>query len=276
VIAAQETPVSPRTHHLPAALVVVVVTALLVVAAQLLDDRGRLGAVLLLQLALVGAWVLGVGGGRAAGTAPAGTGTVVIGVAAAVGADLALELPRRPGLGGLLAVLGPALLAVVLDQMLRRSRRDLVAGLAGGVLLVCAVSALAVLLLLGSAAEGVSAVLAVGTALVVGHVADLLLPRPQLAPDVPRGLLGLLLAVVAAVAVSYVRAGAGDLVDGLSAVVFGAVLGVVAALVALAGSYLAVEAGPVAGRRAAALPVVQALLPFAACAPIALALQTAL
>jgi hypothetical protein len=280
VIAAQETPVSPRTHHLPAALVAVLATALLVAAPRLLDDRGRFGAVLLLQLALVGGWVLGVGGGRTAGVSPAGTGTAVIGVAAAVGADLALELPHRPALGGLLAVLGPALLALVLDQMLRRSRRDMVAGLAGGVLLVCAVTSLAVLLLLarsGAAAEvGVSAVLAVGAALVVGHVVDLVLPRPQLAPDVPRGLTGLLLGVVAAVVVSYVRRGAGDLVDGLSTAIFGAVLGAVAALVALAGSYLAAEAGPAAGRRAAALPVVQALLPFAACAPIALALQTAL
>ena len=268
---------SPRTHHLPAALVAVVATALLVAAPQLLGDRGRVGAVLLLQLALVGAWVVGVGGGRTPGVAPAGIGTAVIGVAAAAGADLALELPRRPGLGGLLAVLGPALLVVVLDQMLRRSREDLVAALAGGVLLVCAVSALAVLLLLGgSDGAGVSAVLAIGAALVVGHLVDLLLPRPQLAPDVPRGLVGLLLAIVAAVAVCYVRAGAGGLVDGVSAVLSGAVLGAVAALVALAGSYLAAEAGPAGGRRTAALPVVQALLPFAACAPIALALTTAL
>ena len=34
------------------------------------------------------------------------------------------------------------------------------------------------------------ALLAVGAALVVGHLVDLVLPRPQLAPGVPRGLLG--------------------------------------------------------------------------------------
>ncbi|WP_448626689.1 hypothetical protein [Geodermatophilus sp. URMC 64] len=268
-----EAAVSPRTHHLPAAALAAVSVALLIAAPELAGDTGLLGAVALVQLAFVAAWAVATGTGGALGTA-------IVGVLAAAGADAALVLPDRPRLGGLLAVLGPAFLVVVLAQMFRRRREDMVAALSGGVLLVCAVSSLAVLLLLGRsepAGLATSALLAVGAALVVGHLVDLVLPRPQLAPEVPRGLVGLLLAVAAGAAVGFARRGTGDLVDSVSAVTFGAVLGAVAALVAVAASYVAAETDPDGGRgRAAALWVVQALLPIAACAPVALGLQTAL
>jgi hypothetical protein len=118
------------------------------------------------------------------------------------------------------------------------------------------------------------ALLAVGAALVVGHLADLLLPRPQLAVDVPRGLLGLALAVAAGAAVAFLGHQAGGVVDGLAALIYGAVLGGVAALMGLAASYLAVEAGDdVQHSSPWALAVVQAVFPIAACAPVALALQ---
>jgi hypothetical protein len=100
---------------------------------------------------------------------------------------------------------------------------------------------------------------------------------------VPRGLAGLALSVLAAVGVCLARRGALQLAGpvlpgGAGAAVLGAVLGLVAALGALAASYLSVgspaeTAGP--GRQWA-LPVVQAVLPLAACAPVALALQTVL
>jgi hypothetical protein len=265
-----DAPASPRAHHLPVALVAVVALVLLGGGAQLLGDSGRLVSVGVLQLALVVAWV--------AGTAPGGAaGTALIGLAASLGADLALEVPDRPGIGNLLVVIGPGFLAVVLNQMLHRHRRAVTEALAGGVLMVCAVTALSTALLVGrpDTATGLAALLAVGAALVVGHLVDLVLPRPQLAPDAPRGLPGLVLAVAAATGVAYARRGAGDLVDGLSAVIFGAVLGAVAALVAVAGSYVTAESGATRWR-AVALAVVQGLLPLAACAPVAVALQAAL
>jgi hypothetical protein len=124
-------------------------------------------------------------------------------------------------------------------------------------------------------------VLAVGAALVAGHLVDLVLPRPQVAEGVPRGLIGLVLSVLVATAVGLARHGAAPgphLPGPASALLFGAALGVVAALGGLAASYLSVEspaetAGPA---RVWALPVVQAVLPLAACAPVALALQTVL
>jgi hypothetical protein len=262
---------SSRAHHLPAAGLVVLAVAALIGGTEFGGDAGRVGAVLLVQLALVAGFVLATG---------AGLGTAVIGVAASAGSVAALELPDHPHLGGLLAVLGPAFLAVVLDQMLRRDRHDMVATLSVGVLLVTAVSALAVWLLVGRSSDtdglATSALLVVGVALLVGHLVDLVVPRPALALDVPRGLLGLVLAVAAGAAAAVVRRGVGGVGGALPAVTFGAILGAVAALVAVAASYVVVETEPAGRGRALGLSLVQALLPIAACAPVALALQTAL
>jgi hypothetical protein len=220
-------------------------------------------------------------------------GALAIGAAAAGAADLVLMLPEQAHLDGLLAVLAVGFLAGILQQMLRRPRPAAVASLAGGVLLLCAVCAMSVLLLAGRSqldgpALSTAAVLAVGAALVVQHLADLVLPRPQLADQVPRGLAGLLLAVLAGAGVAYAQGGgdlvgAGPLPGRVAILLYGAVLGGGAALAGLAASFFAVGGPAVAAPaehsdppRSWALPVVQAVLPFAVCAPVALALQTVL
>jgi len=283
---ALETPVPARGHHLPAAGAAVVAVALLWGLPYPLGDAGRLAAVLVLQLALVLAWVLVTG-------IEGFYGSLAIGAAAAGAADLVLMLPSRAHLGGLLVVLGIGFLAGILQQMLRRPRPAVVASLAGGVLLLSAVCALSVLLLegrssLGGPALSTTAVFAVGAALVVQHLTDLVLPRPQLADLVPRGLAGLLLAVLAGAGAAYLDrgeglVGGGALPTGPATLVYGAVLGGAAGLAALAASFFAVEGLTVEDAAAErdlprtwALPAVQAVLPFAVCAPIALALQTVL
>jgi hypothetical protein len=82
------------------------------------------------------------------------------------------------------------------------------------------------------------------------------------------------LAVLAGAAVAVVGAGAGGLAGVLGALLAGLALGTVAALVGLAAGYV-VAAGPA---RAWAGTVLQAVLPFAAAAPVAfsLVLQNAL
>lgn len=279
--AAVQAPLRSREHHLPAAGTVVVAVALLVGLPAAFGDAGRLAGVLLVQLALVVAWVLVTG-------IEGFLGSLAVGAGAAGAADLVLMLPAHAELGALLAVLGVGFLANVLQQMARRPRTAVVTSLAGSVLLLCAVCALAVLLLEGRSALGPAAgtagILASGAALVAAHLADLVLPRPQVAPEVPRGAGGLVLAVLAAAAVAWLRRGAElggrlALPQAPAAVLYGAVLGSVAALAGLVASYLAVEpaAGEAAGpHRAWALPVVQAVLPLAACAPVALALQAIL
>jgi hypothetical protein len=247
-----------------------------VVLPELLGDRGRLAAVLMLQLGLVLAWVLVTG-------IEGFAGSLAVGAAAAVAADLLLVLPDRPALGGLLVVFGVGFLAAVLQQMFRRPRPDLVVSLSGTVLLLCPVGALAALLLLGRSTgsdRAFIALLAVGAALVVGHLVDLVLPRPQLAPGVPRGLLGLVLAVPAGAAVTFVGRDVAALSGGMNAALFGAALGGVAALVALVASYVVVEAATSTRLQTAEMPWaltgIQAALPLAACGPVALALLTVL
>jgi hypothetical protein len=280
-VAVLESELTPRTHHLPAAGLVVVAVGLLAGLPEVLGDLGRLAAVLVLQLGLVLTWVLVTG-------IQGFAGSLAVGAAAAVAADLALVLPEQPELGDLLAVFGVGFLAVVLQQMLRRPRHDLVASLSGALLLLCVIGALAALLLLGKGSAGSGwariALLAVGAALVAGHLIDLYLPRPPVADGVPRGLLGLVLAVLTGAAVAFAGHLAGAPLGGMAALVYGAVLGGMAGLVALAASYLVVEAtatpdddDPGDNRPSPwALAVIQAVLPIAACAPVALALQAVL
>ena len=270
-----------REHHLPAAAFAVLAVALLVGLPELLGQTGRLAAVLVLQLGLVLCWVLVTGAQGFAGAAAAGAG-------AAVAAGLALVLPGDPELGDLLAVVGVGFLAVVVQQMVRRPRHDLVASLSVVVLVVVAVASLAALLLLGRTDDGSEraqvALLAVGTALVVGHLVDWVLPRPQLADGVPRGLVGAVLAVLAGAAVAVLAAGlVGDVLDEQRALVHGAVVAGVAALTGLVASYVVVGAtatddDPGGEPRFSrwVLPVIQVALPVAACAPVVLALQATL
>jgi hypothetical protein len=298
--AAPTSSLTDREHHLPAAAVAALAVALLVGLPEVLDQTGRLAAVLVLQLGLVLCWVLVTG-------IQGFAGSLAVGAGAAVAADLALVLPEDPELGALLAVFGVGFLAVVLQQMLRRPRTELVASLSGAVLMLVAVASLAALLLLGRTDAGseraLVALVAVGAVLVVGHLADLVLPRPQLADGVPRGLASLVLAVLAGTAAAVLAARTGDALDTQRSVVHGAVIGGVTALTALVASYLVVEAtaeradadhetvdepdddpedpvGDVAGEEQRlfpwVLPVIQVAIPVAACAPVALALQSVL
>ena len=278
---ALESALPARAHHLPAAALVALAVGLLVGLPEMLGGVGRLAAVLVLQLGLVLAWVITTG-------IQGFAGSLAVGASAAVAADLALVLPARGTVGGLLVVFGLGFLAVVLQQMFRRPRPELVASLAIGVLLFCAIGALAALLLVGRPPAGseraLVVLLAVGAALVAGHLVDLVLPRPQLTPGVPRGILGLAVSVLAGAAVTFLGRGLGEPSAGPAALAYGAVLGLVAGLMALAASYVVVEATADDGGRAEGLAsgatwvvaAVQAALPLAACAPVALALQAVL
>jgi hypothetical protein len=74
--------------------------------------------------------------------------------------------------------------------------------------------------------------------------------------------------VAAAVLVAVLRRDGTALLDSMWAVTYGATLGGVAALMAVGASYVAVERGEPSWT----LPVVQAVLPLAAAAPVAFAL----
>jgi hypothetical protein len=270
-----------RGHHLPAAALAAVAVAMLLVLPEYAGDQGRLAVVLVVQLGLVLAWVVVT-------ALPGFVGSLAVGAAAAVAADLWLLLPERPELAALLGVLGLGFLAVVVQQMSRRDRRGLVAALSGALLMVSSVCALSTFLLLEGPLSGPGGIglLAAGAALVVAHLVDLVLPRPQVADGVPRGLAGLLAAVAAGTAVGLL-ADADTTFGRVAALIEGGAVGLVTALVGLAASYVVVEAElaeaesgaadhPDAGWRRLALPLIQAVLPLAASAPATLALQTVL
>ena len=106
---------------------------------------------------------------------------------------------------------------------------------------------------------------AIAAAVVAGPLVDLLVPYPQVADGVPRGLVGFLVGVGAAMLAALRRGQTDALVEQLAAIVLGGVLGGLACLIAIAASYATIE------RRGWLAPqaVVQASLPFAAAAPVA-------
>ncbi|MGY1738101.1 hypothetical protein [Geodermatophilus sp. SYSU D00684] len=271
---ALDSPPAARARHAAAAVVAGAAVALVLLAPDLLGESGRLAAVLGLQALLVAGW--------GAATAPAGAaGVAVVGVAAAVGADLAVDLLAgdgdRPGPGLLLAVVGPALIVAVLHQMLRRPpRTDVVGSLGSVAVLVSAVCALALLLLPDVAGDdgevAAAPLLAAGAALVVAHLADAALPRPAVAPGADRGVAGLLLAVATGVVVTLVARGTGGTADVVGGIATGLVLGLVAGLAGTAASFAVGDAGERRRGAAVAGVAVEAVLPLAVCAPVLLAL----
>ncbi|WP_336028430.1 hypothetical protein [Geodermatophilus sp. FMUSA9-8] len=271
---ALQTPAATRGRHVAAAAAVALAAAALAWAPEAGGEAARLGVVLVLQAALVAAWVLAV--------APAGArGAAALALAAAVAADLlaaSADPTGGPGPGVLLVVAGPALVVAVVHQMLRRPpRADVVGSLGTVALLVAAVCALALLLLpevAGDAASpAASPLLVAGAALAAGHLADALVPRPAVADGVPRGGLGVLAALAAAVAVALAETGTAETVDVLAGLTTGLVVGLVAALAGMTSSFALADTAA-SGRRvpAAAAAGVEALLPLAVCAPALLAL----
>ncbi|SNR83332.1 hypothetical protein SAMN04488107_0130 [Geodermatophilus saharensis] len=257
-----------RGQHVAAAVVVAAAAAAVVLAPRVAGDDGRLGAVLLLQVALAAGWARAM-------APPGAPGAVVLAVAAAVAADLLVVGVEDPGPGVLLVVAGPALVVAVVHQMLRRPpRTDVVGSLGAVALLVASACALALLLLPGVPGEADSwagsPLVVVAAGLAAGLLVDAVLPRPAIAEEASRGVPGLLAAVGAAVAVALLAGDAGTLVDALSGITTGVVLGLVAALAGTAASFLLADAG----RRVPAVAgaAVEGLLPLAVCAPALLAL----
>jgi len=259
--------------------------SVLVALALLLCDLVSpllLGAVVLaLQVVLV----LGL---LALVDAPAAGGVFVVGVSAAVAADLAV-LHDHGRLGALAGIVALSLVAALLHQLGRRARTRVTESLADTlfvVVLVCGCACLLAVRDLGGARLAAIVLAAVGVSLLVGRLGDAFVARPAVTPAATRGWPGLVLALGLGVAVAALLGG-----DHLSARA-AALLGLAAAAAAAAGDvavdlaavapHAAVATGDVAaappgatalraddGRRAAARRPVGLLLPFAAAGPVA-------
>lgn len=261
-MAKPRTDLAPLRHHAPAGVLAAVATIALVLAPREFGPTGLLITVALLQIGLIAAW------SRATGTRGY-LGSLVIGAGTAVTADTVLAVQEEPDLGPLAAVLAVTFVAAILHQLMRSPPRRLAtASLAGIAMLAVTLLALSAFLLLYRVTDGSAVydatIAATGGAVVVGHLVDLLLPVPRITPEIPRGLLALLLSVGAAIAASVLLSDPGDLLDSLGAAIVGAIVGLVSALLAVAASYIAAERPQLNW----SLPWLQALLPLAGAAPI--------
>lgn len=263
-------------------LVTTFVAALVVGGALALAARA--GATeLLIALAAVQAlfalaWVFGT-------AMPGRKGALVIAAAAATTADIVVSVWPDGRLGTLLAVLGMAIPAMFIHQLLRGAARvQVVSSLSAVALLVLAEVSLPALLQLrhefgthlgGDVASSVAA--ALGGALVIGCLVDILLPAPRFDPGVARGLLAMIASTGCGGSIAYLMLkNQSEFTEGRSTFA-GAALGALAGLLAIASAFVlhtTPEPPTELGRRLR--PVVSAVLPIAVIAPVAFLLCLAI
>jgi len=226
---------------------------------------GRPGVVVTVALAqavLAPVWMLGT-------DRPGRIGGVLIGVGAAAVGDVALLVRDRNSPVVLLGVLGLALPAMVVHQLVRGVVRVRVTESVSAVaLLVAAEVALCLPIALARAEDGHrlvgTVVLAAAAGLTVARLTGALAPVPRIAGGVPYGLAAVVLAAVAGAVAGAATAG-GPLTAGAGAGV-GALVGAVAALVAVGVGFvtLALPDRP----RPLVPAVLSVLLPLALVAPV--------
>ena len=175
---------------------------------------------------------------------PGRIGAVLIGGAAAAGADVAVSVRPHAALGPLLIVLGLAVPLMFAHQLTRGVVGvRVVASLSGVSVLVVSVVALTALVQLRHEDDGarraVAAVAAAGTAVVVGYLVDLVWSRPRFDPDVPRGLMAVGLATVAGTAAGVAALNSSANFTTTQATLFAAVIALVAALTAVSVAMIA-------------------------------------
>lgn len=177
----------------------------------------------------------------------------VVGLLTALGADVAAVAPPQATVAWLGYVAAAGFAAGVVGQLVRREGRIRVTESLGATLVVAVgVIAYATVIVLTRLPSGTQAILicltAAGVALVVARVADAVAPWPRLAPQVPRGALGV---VLGAMLGTGAAAGLGGFVVGFSptsAALAGLVVAVAAVLADLSVGYAE------AGRRFAGEP----------------------
>lgn len=258
--------------------VVALVVGAGVTAAAYFGAFALLVATAVVQALLAVGWVYGTG-------MPGRRGALVLGGLAAAGADVSVSLFPDARLGALVAVLGLAVPAAFVHQLLRGAARvQLVSSLSAVAVLVLAQIAVASVLQLrhelddrvglldgavaGRAAAAVAA--AAFVAVAVGAFVDMIAPVPRFDPSVPRGMIALVVsAAVGAAAAQLALRDVPDFAEGRGAFL-GAAIGALAGLLAVAASFV-LHTTPRGSSRVARLgrPVFAAILPVCVLAPAA-------
>jgi hypothetical protein len=259
--------------------------AVVVLDAALLAATARIGATALLvgigvtQAVLTLSWVFGT-------ALPGRRGALVLAALAAAAADVAVSVRPHAGLGALLGVVGLAVLAMFVHQLMRGAARVRLLESIGliGVLIVAVVAVSALHQLWeefgDSATSGrvVSAVvLAIGAALIGGLFIDMVVPVPHFDAAVDRGLLGVLGAALIGGAVGYLSLRSVTAFAGGRSLFVGAALGALAGLLAVATSFVEYSTPyPSSGLARRVRPVLGALVPMAFASPVALVICLAI
>lgn len=263
-------------------LVTALVAALVLGGGLVLAARASatalLAGVAVVQLLFAAVWVFGT-------WLPGRRGALVIAALASGGADVTASVWPHGRLGTLVVVLGLAVPAMFVHQLMRGAARiQVVSSLSAVSLLVLAEVSLAALLQLrhefGTTTGGTvvaTVVAAIAGALVIGCLVDLLLPAPRFDQAVGRGLFGLIASAGLGGSLGYLML-RDESPFGVGRSTFtGAALGALAGLLAVATAFVLHTTPPpptAVGRRLR--PVLSAVLPIAVIPPAAFLLCLAI
>jgi hypothetical protein len=206
----------------------------LVVGAQ--TTHGSYAVVIFfVQVLFVGVWVV-------ASRPPAPRVVATVGLLVAIGTDLAAVWTRPASLAPLAYVTAAGFVVGVIGQLTRPAGRVRVTESLGSSLVVTlGVVAFAMLVVLGRRSPGtqalVACLVAAGAAVMIARLADVVAAWPRIAPQVPRGGIGVVLGAMAGTAaagvIGHVLAGIPNLQTALA----GLATAVVAVMVDLSVGY---------------------------------------
>lgn len=202
------------------------------------------------------------------------TGAFFIGVAASIGCDVAVGIADTPDVGRTALVVGLAVVASLVHQLLRRPRRgvtlSIAATLSMAVFASCGASYVALRVEGGGGIADAAALFGAGVALAVARLVDLVLPRPAVVPESRRGIVGLLLGLGAAAVTGWLYGGAhADVLGSDHGVRMAIVTALIALLADLAVDAVLSTAPPDEERSLAALTPLGMLLPVVLAGPAA-------
>ncbi|WP_157749214.1 hypothetical protein [Jatrophihabitans sp. GAS493] len=259
-------PAGPGELPLLTGAIVAAVFGLLLVVTAEIGAVALLVGVALAQAALIVSWVFGT-------RTPGRIGALIIGSAAAIGADVAVSVSPHGQLGALLPVLGLAVPALFAHQLMRGiARNRVVESLANVAVLVAAVVAIVALIQLRHESSGGSVSAAVAgaaaIALVVGYLTDMTFPIARFDPEVPRGFVAVLTGAVAGAALAFLMLR--SLVDfqGGRGAFLGFAVGLLVSLLAVGTGFIQLASAPASELNARLRPVYGVLIPICFVSPI--------
>jgi hypothetical protein len=227
------------------------------------------------QALLAAAWVFGT-------VMPGRRGAIVIGAMAATASDVTVSVWPHSRLGALLAVLALAMGVLFVHQLARGAARvQVVASLSATAVLVLAEVSLASFLQLrhefASGRVATAAIGALAAALVIGCLVDMIFPAPRFDPAVARGLLGLVASAGLGGSVAYLLLKKQEHFGAGRGTFTGAAVGALAGFLAISSAYvLHTTPEPPTAPGRWLRPMLGALLPIAAVAPVAFLLCLAI